>query len=98
LMAESVPDIKIIAVATTLMSISVKMAITMATPRSEWALRFCVRPSLMRSAFFHLLIRVKACRLARQRDRTKLVSLRIGQSGAHHERDIYFTYGRYRLR
>src|SRR5260370_24011855 len=83
-MAVSVPAIKISAVATTLMSISVKMAITRATPRSVCRRFFC--------AFtVSSLVRIKAHGLAVQRDGTVLMRLRVGLQRTHHQGDIHFT-------
>src|SRR5258708_10762193 len=90
-MADSVPDIKISAVATTLMSISVKMAMTRATPRSACC-RFLAGTFMVSS-----LVRIKANRLAGQGDGAVLRGLRIGLRSLHDECDIYLWYIR-RLR
>src|SRR5260370_82427 len=84
-MADSVPDIKISAVATTLMSISVKMAMTRATPRSACR-RFLVGTFTVSS-----LARIKANRLAGHGDGAELPGLRIGLRSLHDERDIYLA-------
>src|SRR6266849_359312 len=90
-MADSVPDIKSSAVATTLMSINVKIAMTRATPRSACC-RFLVGTFTVSS-----LVRIKANRLAGKLDRAELPGLRIGLRSLHDERDIYLAYER-RLR
>src|SRR5260370_17254745 len=85
-MADSVPDIKISAVATTLMSISVKMAMTRATPRSACC-RFLAGTLTVSS-----LARIKANRLAGHGDGAELPGLRIGLRSLPHDADIYLAY------
>src|SRR5258707_12185423 len=85
-MADSVPDIKIRAVATTLMSISVKMAMPKATPRSACC-RFFAGTLTVSS-----LARIKANRLAGHGDGAELPGLRIGLRPLHEGRDIYPAY------
>src|SRR5260370_42261095 len=91
-MADSVPAIKISAVATTLMSISVKMAMTRATPRSACC-RFLAGTFTVCS-----LARIKANRLAGHGDGAELPGLRIRLRSLHDERDIYLAYERRLLR
>src|SRR5260370_40989871 len=87
-MADSVPDIKISAVATTLMSISVKMAMTKATPRSACC-RFLTGTFTVSS-----LARLKAHRLADHDDAAELPRLGVRLRSLHAERGIYLAYQR----
>src|SRR5260370_32979203 len=91
-MADSVPPLKISPVDTTLMSISVKMALTRATPRSP-----CCR-FLAATFTGSSLVRIKANRLAGHGDGAELPGLRIGLRSLHDECDIYLAYVRRLLR
>src|SRR5713101_10007175 len=74
------------------MSISVKMAMTKATPRSACC-RFLAGTLTVSS-----LARIKANRLAGHGDGAELRGLRIGLRSLHDERDIYLAYERRLLR
>jgi hypothetical protein len=76
-MAVSLPAIKIMAVATTLISMSVNMAMTSAAPRSA-------RPRYLPVTFtVPLLVRIKSNRLPCQSNCAKLPGLRIGLRRLH---------------